>query len=84
MSIYWRCKSLQSIHIPDSVISIGNHAFCWCTSLQSINIPDSVTSIGNDAFDRCNSLQIIRIPKGTRDKMLKLLSNQYKDKLIEE
>ena len=61
---FYYYTSLQSITIPDSVTSIGSHAFTGCKSLQSINIPDSVTSIGEWAFGYCNSLQSINIPDG--------------------
>ena len=77
------CTSLTSISIPDSVTSIGNNAFHYCTSLTSISIPDSVTSIGDDAFYGCNSLQEIYIPKGSREKMLGLLGDWSKNKLVE-
>ena len=77
------CKSLSSIEIPDSVKSIGNGAFMYCKSLTSIEIPDSVKSIGNNAFPGCTSLKVINIPKGTRDKMLGLLGNWSKYKLVE-
>ena len=45
-----------SYAIPDSVTSIGQHAFCGCSSLTSVTIPDSVTSINNGAFYDCSSL----------------------------
>lgn len=48
--------------IPDSVTSIGNHAFAVCDNLTSVTIPDSVTSIGDDAFKNCYSLTSITIP----------------------
>ena len=48
--------------IPNSVTSIGNHAFSCCKSLQSIVIPNSVTSIEKTAFSVCESLQSIVIP----------------------
>ena len=54
--------SLTSIHIPDSVTSIGKSAFSFCRSLTSIHIPDSVTSIGERAFWGCESLTSIHIP----------------------
>ena len=47
---------INSITIPDSVVSIGEGAFESCSSLRSINIPDSVISIEWGAFARCSSL----------------------------
>ena len=47
---------MESITIPDGVISIGHDAFSRCNSLVSITIPDSVTSIGNYAFSNCSNL----------------------------
>ena len=56
------CTSLTSVHIPESVTSIGDSAFYGCTSLTSIYIPESVTSIG-DAFYGCTSLTSVYIPE---------------------
>ncbi|MCI6389186.1 MAG: leucine-rich repeat protein [Ruminococcus sp.] len=50
-----------SVTIPDSVTSIGGHAFYDCTSLTSITIPDSVTRIGWYAFENCKSLKYVTI-----------------------
>ena len=56
------CRSLESIIIPDSVISIGQSAFEDCRSLESIIIPDGVIKIGMFAFSGCSSLKSITIP----------------------
>ena len=48
--------------IPDSVTTIGDHAFDRCYSLTSVTIPDSVTSIGSFAFYNCDSLTSVTIP----------------------
>ena len=53
---------LTKYTIPDSITSIGDHAFFDCSSLESITIPDSVTSIGSDAFCLCSSLASVTIP----------------------
>jgi hypothetical protein len=36
---------LQRVLIPESVTTIGHHAFAECESLQNIRIPDSLTTI---------------------------------------
>ena len=56
------CKSLTSITIPNSVMSIGGFAFADCKSLTSITIPNSVTSIGERAFWGCEGLISVTIP----------------------
>lgn len=60
--VWFSNKMLVSVTIPNSVTSIGNHAFASCSNLTSITIPDSVTSIGNYAFGVCSSLTSVTIP----------------------
>lgn len=50
------CRTLTSISIPNSVVSIGTGAFYGCTSLTSISIPSSVTTLGTKAFQDCTDL----------------------------
>jgi hypothetical protein len=51
-----------SYTIPNTVTTIGDHAFSDCTSLTSVSIPNSVTVIGNGAFELCTNLPSIMIP----------------------
>lgn len=59
---FYACRNLQSIILPDSVVTIGNRAFSYCLSLTTITIPNSVTEIGYWAFEGCKSLTSITIP----------------------
>ena len=56
---FYKCSSLTSIAIPNSVTSIGNSAFYGCSGLTSITIGNSVTSIGENVFQNCGGLESI-------------------------
>ena len=49
------------INLPDSLVTIGNHAFCNEKKLESITIPQNVTSIGDCAFDGCATLKNVNL-----------------------
>ena len=52
---------LESVVLPDSIISIGAKAFSDCYRLNSINLPENLQSIGDRAFFSAN-LQDIVLP----------------------
>ena len=62
-SMFESWNLLASVSIPESVLSIGGHAFFGCASLTNVIIPESVTSIGEDAISCCTSLTSITIPE---------------------
>lgn len=53
------CDKLESIIIPDSVVTIEENAFRGCENLESVVIPKSVRTIENSAFYKCYSLRDI-------------------------
>lgn len=53
---------IESIEIPNSVVSIRSRAFSSCSRLKYLEIPTSVITIDTDAFWNCNSLTYIDLP----------------------
>lgn len=55
------CKSLKQFRIPDTVKTIGEHAFS-SAGLETIMFPDGLNRIGQFAFSQCKSIRVIRFP----------------------
>ena len=76
-SAFYNC-SIQNISMPDSLISIDNHAFFICESLTEVTIPDSVTYIGKSSFAGCKNLETVVLPNALtsiNDKMFMFCVN---------
>ena len=54
--MFYECRKLTSLVIPDSVNIIGIRAFARCLGLESLYLPNTVTKIGNVAFEGCDRL----------------------------
>ena len=51
------CKKLESVILPEGLLSIGDYAFAGCSGLTGeLIIPESVTRIGCYAFNGCAGL----------------------------
>ena len=61
---FYKCSSITSVIIPNSVTSIRGSAFKGCSSLTSVTIPNSVTSIGDGPFAECTNLNEIIVEAG--------------------
>ena len=63
---FWRCTSLESIEIPDSVVNIDDGAFYQCSQLKKIVLSKNLVKIGEAAFSECVSLQDIQLPSSLK------------------
>lgn len=63
-SAFYRCSSLRTIVIPNSIISIGEDAFSFCSNMTSITFEENsqLASIGDWAFLYAKNLTSIEIP----------------------
>ena len=55
-------KSLTSVILPSTIISVGFSAFCNCSGITSISFPSNVKSIEPYAFRYCNGIKSVSIP----------------------
>lgn len=64
-------KNIESVIIPEGVISIGASAFENCTKLNKIELPKSLVSIGDQAFGNCGNIKMIisKIPAGNLEQL---------------
>ena len=60
--VFYGCKSLQSIDIPNGVETISKWSFRDCAALKTVKFPQALKSIGADAFYNCTSLTEIELP----------------------
>lgn len=59
---FYCCDNLESIIIPQNVISIEKYAFGECGSLTNVMMPEGVVNIGECAFYGCSNLENISLP----------------------
>ena len=49
---FHNCSNLRNISLPDSLESIGEHAFCG-SGLQEVHIPEAGVAAAENTFDGC-------------------------------
>lgn len=55
---------MKNTVIPNTVATIGSHAFWNCSLLTSVTVPASVTKIGDYAFWGCTGLEYVFLDSG--------------------
>ena len=56
--------NIRRATVPDSVTSIGDHAFEACGDMTAVKFGSSLTSIGIRAFADCDGLTAVELPMG--------------------
>lgn len=60
--LFWDCNGLESVELPDTLLSIDRLAFGSCDSLKEIVLPNGLERIDSEAFEYCLSLEAITMP----------------------
>eukprot|EP00980_Cylindrotheca_fusiformis_P017698 scaffold5553_cov102-Cylindrotheca_fusiformis.AAC.3 len=56
------CLSIETLHIPPTVTSIGNSTLRGCEALISVDLPDGLQVIRGRLFRSCVSLTTVKMP----------------------
>lgn len=65
-SYYARGNQIESIYIPDNIISIYTRAFENCTELKEVSLPRGLRNISSNAFFGCEKLTRLTF-RGTKE-----------------
>lgn len=68
------CSSLQTLELPDSVLTLYNYAFQQCTGLRSVVISGSVQTIQSYVFNACTSLTDAEFRAGVTETGVQMFS----------
>lgn len=63
---FFKCSSLASVTIPDTVEMIEGSAFAYCSSLSSIEIPEGLVRLDYSSFFDCSALTSVTLPESLR------------------
>jgi len=61
-SAFSNLNNIESIELPDSVITIDSYAFSNCLNLKQINLPNNLNTLKSGVFSNCKSLKSINVP----------------------
>ncbi len=60
------CRSLERVHLPDSVRSVDAFAFALCSALTELTLPDGIEVLAFSALSGCSSLHTLHLPARLR------------------
>lgn len=62
--VFFDCRSLVDITMPEGLISIGDSAFCNCSSITNLTFPSTLKLIESSAFFGCEALKTVTMQNG--------------------
>ena len=80
--LFYECKHIEEVIIPDTVSCIGDAAFCICNSLRSINFPPGLTQIPADCFNECGFTSLVIPDSVTRIRRGAFVNNRKLEEIV--
>lgn len=74
---FFECANLVSLHLPESIIIIGNYSFYGCEHLSEANLPKAIKRIGDHAFDECYALSSLYVSKTGYTQFARMIPTHY-------
>jgi hypothetical protein len=65
MHIFYNCKNLEEVILPEGLTDMLWSTFARCPKLKEVTIPDSVEFIAQTTFAECSSLERVYISKNS-------------------
>ena len=65
-NLFYGCKKLTDVTLPENLKTIGARSFSGCSSLQTIELPDTLTMLGESMFINCSSLTTVELPASVK------------------
>lgn len=62
---FWEYETLVTVTLPNTLLSIGTHAFAYCPELRQVDFGKSIVEIGGSAFYGCTRLEDFTLPETT-------------------
>jgi hypothetical protein len=59
---FYECH-IDTLHLPDTLVSIGDYAFGGCRDITALHLPDALKTIGTGAFFGCVGIVELHLPE---------------------
>ncbi|MBE5786490.1 MAG: leucine-rich repeat domain-containing protein [Clostridiales bacterium] len=66
-SAFARCKGIEAVYAPSSLMEVGEYAFAFCNSIRTVEFSEGVEKIGASAFFFCGNIESVKLPESVNE-----------------